>query len=171
MKYFAYGSNMLISRLQERVSSAVFAERVVLKGYDIVFDKVGSFCGTGKCGIVPSDDKNACVYGVVFDMDEAELPDLDYYEGLGNGYEREVITVHSLSDSEKPIQAVSYIPTVRDPTVKPFDWYNALVIAGLKQHDFPLEYISGLEQVETTEDSDKERAEKHWKLMREFSSD
>ena len=166
MKYFAYGSNMLTHRLKQRVSSADFSEVVYLPKYQLVFDKVGSFCGTGKCGIVPSEDNSDLVYGVVFDMDEKQLPDLDYVEGLGNGYERMEVTLFSMRD-DKSISAITYYPTSRDPEVVPYDWYKAIVLKGAREHQLPEAYQDFINSFGTMPDPDEDRAAQHWKIVNE----
>ena len=72
--YFAYGSNMSLRRLQARVSSAQSLGLGTLHNHAHAFHKIGTD-GSGKCDIVSAE--NATVYGVLFDMPEAELATLD----------------------------------------------------------------------------------------------
>ena len=80
--YFAYGSNMLIERLQARVPSAKPATHAKIEGWRLQFDKVSSD-ESGKCHIVPSPGD--VVYGVLFYIDAADRGKLDQAEGLHRG--------------------------------------------------------------------------------------
>ena len=164
MKYFAYGSNMLTRRLQERVPSAQFSNRALLSGHVLVFDKLAPKSNSGKCGIVRSEREIEGVCGVIFDIDEAELPLLDKAEGLGNGYTRSTVRTYAY-DQDEYIEAATYFPTSRQPGIKPFCWYKALVVAGLEEHKFTEEYIARIRDIETMQDPNQERATRHWKMI------
>ena len=136
LSYFAYGSNMLSRRLQNRVPSASNPRPVYLNGYRIIFHKKGSYDASGKCGIIKTGSGSDQVYGAVFDMHENERDTLDVAEGLGNGYELENVRVNTVSDQVN-IMAFTYVPTIMDESLKPFHWYKDLVIAGAYEQNLP----------------------------------
>jgi gamma-glutamylcyclotransferase len=157
MLYFAYGSNMLTQRLQKRVSSAKPKSTAVLFAYELKWHKRSSD-GSGKCDI--AENKGSMVHGIIFEMDSTQLPVLDKAEGLGKGYHHQQVTV-TLPD-EAILEALAYAadPSHIDPTLKPYDWYYRLVVAGAIQHALPAQYIAGIHGTEFLEDPDKNRSER-----------
>jgi len=41
-----------------------------------------------------------------------------------------------------------------DDSLRPYDWYKALVLAGAREHKLPEEYIQQIENVHVVQDSD-----------------
>lgn len=150
---FAYGSNMLTGRLRERCPSALPLGMAALVGFDLIWHKK-SKDGSGKCGIVKSGEPGASIFGVLYRIASHEKSDLDRVEGLGNGYVETEITVHHGSDL---VTAKAYIATDTDPTLKPYTWYRALVIAGAKEHGLPADYVARLEAAPADQDPDQKR--------------
>ncbi len=71
MKYFAYGSNMSIARLKERVPGARSLGCHTLKEHDLRFHKL-SKDGSGKCDAFFTGKAEDNIYGVLFEIDPAE---------------------------------------------------------------------------------------------------
>lgn len=63
---FSYGSNMLTTRIVERVLSACVLAVAVLNGHQLRWHKA-SKDGAGKCDVVAADD-GASVYGVLYEL-------------------------------------------------------------------------------------------------------
>jgi hypothetical protein len=100
IRYFAYGSNMLSQWLTTRCKSALVHGIASVAGYTLAFSKK-SIDGSGKAMLVPSADPASKVYGVVFDIPESEMGELDRSEGRGKGYERsQDFAVTALADGE-----------------------------------------------------------------------
>lgn len=142
--YFAYGSNMLTSRLRERCPSGRVLGPAMLPGYALHWHK-RSKDGSGKCDISKSADVESVVRGVLYEIPGHEKLGLDRAEGLGYGYEQVEIEV---SRNGQPVMALAYVATDVDPTLKPFDWYHAHVVDGAIEHGLPPEYIAGLRSVQ-----------------------
>lgn len=142
--YFAYGSNMLTSRLRERCPSGRPLGAAVLRRHALHWHK-RSKDGSGKCDISKSGDPESVVHGVLYEISEHEKRGLDRAEGLGYGYEQVVVEV--VRDGQ-PFMAAAYAATDVDPTLKPFDWYHAYVLNGAIEHGLASEYIAGLRAVE-----------------------
>ncbi|MGE3831850.1 MAG: gamma-glutamylcyclotransferase family protein [Parvibaculaceae bacterium] len=143
VSYFAYGSNMLTERLQARCKSAKARCLGLADGHKLAFNKK-SQDGSGKATIPP--DEASRVYGIVFDINETELPALDKAEGAGIGYDRiDDFQVHIVGRRE-PLSVVTYIANVAsiDPDLKPYDWYLKLIVAGARQHKLPPQYIEAI---------------------------
>ena len=152
MKYFAYGSNMLESRLRARVPGCRFFAVGRLPGYALRFHKVGRD-GSAKCSVVKAEGADDCVIGVIYDIDPMEKIRLDLAESLGQGYNEEAVV---LETDNGPVTAYCYVadPAYIDDSLKPFDWYLAYVVGGAREHQFPADYIRDLEGVEAIDTSD-----------------
>lgn len=144
--YFAYGSNMLVERLQARCASARVNGPAVLYGYRMAFCKRGRD-GSGKASIIPSEPREQ-VRGVLFDINRKELPVLDQHEDVPHGYERLVDLPVDHCESGERYYAISYqaLPQAMDHSLQPFDWYLELVLAGARQHGLTGDYLARLQQ-------------------------
>lgn len=136
IRYFAYGSNMLTERLQARCASAKVRHVACARGWTLSFSK-RSQDGSGKAMISPCAGRQA--FGVVFDLDKRELPELDQLEGLGKGYDRKDDFLVHVAGSGEPLNVVTYVasPSHIDTDLEPFDWYLSLVVVGARQHKLP----------------------------------
>lgn len=163
MLYFAYGSNMLTERLQDRVSSAEPVAIARLPGYDLRFHK-RSQDGSGKCNVVQVADETAGVYGVLFQFATDDLSALDEAEHRGYGYERS--RVQPQADRET-VEAFAYVaqPAYVDDALHPYGWYQALVMAGAAQHDLPYNYQARLKAVRSYPDPKEARRTSHKTLL------
>ena len=159
---FAYGSNMLSSRIKERCPSACALGIAELHGYELKWHK-RSKDESGKCDVVQAKDANQIVYGVLYEISEGEKSDLDKAEGLGNGYEAKQVQVVFIGTA----RTVSvYVATKMDSSLKPYTWYKAFVVAGAKEHKLPSKYIEHLEAAEATQDPDRKRHERNTQLLK-----
>ena len=131
--YFAYGSNLLTTRLAARCPSARVVATAVTDGWTVNFTKPGAD-GSGKAGLVEQLD--ARHPGVVYEIAVHELPVLDRVEGVGHGYTRtDAFPVRLVASGER-LDASTYMPIRHDASLKPFDWYLALCVAGAREHGF-----------------------------------
>jgi hypothetical protein len=145
--YFAYGSNLLRERLAARCLSAKRHDIAVLADHRLTFDKI-STDGSGKCGFKPAAGET--LPGVVWEIDISERPALDRAERVGYGYDADEIAV---ADTRGQTQrALTYRATRCDPSLAPYDWYRALVLAGAMQQGLPQPYIEHLRAVAVKED-------------------
>ncbi len=138
-QYFAYGSNMLTERLVRRCPSAVAVGPATAKGYRLRFAKTGRD-GSGKATLVA--DRDQTVHGVLFAIANNDLDALHRAEGAGIGYDfQQSFRVTGLDGGG--IVAGTYIGAVAayDDSLKPFNWYRALVLAGATQHRLPPYYL------------------------------
>lgn len=155
MHYFAYGSNMSLSRLRERVPSAEPIGCFTLNEHDLRFHKSGKD-GSGKCDAYFTSETGDVIYGVLFEIDSSDKPALDKAEGLGYGYDEKEVTVSANDGSS--IKATTYVATNIDVSLKPYSWYVNHVLVGAREASLPSDYIEAkIASVETVEDSDKER--------------
>ena len=161
LNYFAYGSNMLTARLRERVASARPLGVARLRGHVLVWNKRGRD-GSGKCSVIASGRDEDLVWGVLFELEDREKSALDRVEGLGCGYDEGTVEVMC---NGVTVQALTYLATDTDDSLRPYDWYKELVVAGAREHRLTHEYIALLESAESIPDSDRERARSNQHLL------
>ena len=158
-KYFAYGSNMLTERLTDRCPTVEAIGIAVAVGYRLEFSKLSRLDKSGKATLDKVTQPRRRTYGVVFKIRNCCLPALDKAEGKGKGYNRcDKFSVTLLPDG-KQTQVITYIASacaVND-SLKPYDWYLALVIQGAIQHKLPKAYIASLREFAFKTDREQNR--------------
>ena len=129
---------MSIARLRARAPRSVPLGCHRLDAHDLRFHKAGAD-GSGKCDAFFTDSVEHVVYGVLFDLDARDKPALDRAEGLGHGYDEKRVTV--LSAGGAPVEALTYVATRIDRTLKPFSWYLGHVLIGSREAALPADYV------------------------------
>ncbi len=169
LKYFAYGSNKSLARLQQRVPSAEFLGLYSLKSHQLTFHNEG-VDGSGKCDAFETSNENDIVYGALFNMHIKDKPTLDKAEDLGTRYNIKTVTVYredeSLEHLPQKEEAFMYYGLCLEPSLKPFSWYLNHVVTGAKEINSPSDYLALLEAIETTEDPNTERHHKEFAIHR-----
>lgn len=165
--YFAYGSNMLSARLKDRkrCPSAAPLGMASLSGHRLMWHKPSTKDLSGKCDVVPASEDEVA-HGVLYRISESERAALDREEGAGPKGGYKAVTLSVVHDGKK-VDAASYQATVSDPSLKPWSWYRALVVAGANEHDLPSEYIDALAGVEAPLDADTARHEANMAIIPE----
>lgn len=79
--YFAYGSNLSLKRLENRVGNVDVYGNHRLYGYKLTFDACSQF-GDAYANIQKSDNPSDFVEGVLYEMTPVQFSILDKYEGL-----------------------------------------------------------------------------------------
>lgn len=142
--YFAYGSNMESATLRGRRGIQYHcALPGRAHGWRLVLDKPGLFpTGSSFANIIP--DVASFVWGVLYQINEAELGHIDLTEGvlIGN-YCRIEIPVHT-SRSDPALNAFTLTSERRDPTLQPSTRYMGLLISGAEEHGLPADYVAFL---------------------------
>jgi hypothetical protein len=154
MKYFAYGSNMSILRLQARVPSAKKITVVTLKNHQLRFNMSG-IDGSGKCDCFMTNNSNDFVIGVLFEIDIEEKHILDNAESLGTGYFDKTVSVED--GNGNVFDALIYCALKIDDTLKPFSWYLYHVISGAKKAKISADYIAAIEAINCIADPNQAR--------------
>lgn len=143
VKVFAYGSNMCTQRMRGRISSVEPLGRAKLLTKRLVCNK-RSNDGSAKANL---EDAADTVWGVLYEMDSAELVKLDDCE---KGYERMCLDV--LTDNESLVKAYVYISSKLTNDPRPYGWYKKLMIKGAREHQLPAFYVTRLEQIDSKPD-------------------
>ncbi len=133
--YFAYGSNMSSRQMSERLAcdQLTIIGRARLQGYQLVFDKI-SRDGTGKANLTKDDSGE--VWGVVYQLTDEQMSDLDDFEA---GYSREKVEV--ILDDGQRLEVDTYISSRRNPSLRPHIDYVQTIVSGAQENELPEEYI------------------------------
>lgn len=162
--YFAYGSNLLAVRLRGagRAPRATPVAAGRLCGFRLAFHKRGRD-GSGKCDVTVTDEASDVVWGALWEVSSEELATLDAAEGTG--YRREPVRVDAVGGGT--IRAQTYLarPDWVDPSLRPFDWYLGLVLAGARERGLPEEWLRRLEGVTARSDADGRRRARFMALL------
>lgn len=152
MLYIAYGSNMDWSQMRERCPSTRFVAAAKLKDHRLDFIRESTARDCGVADAVP--ERGHEVWGVVYEIDERDLGQLDRSEGFApgrkrNAYVREARHVYADGDEENPIAAFVYFAVRQARPPLPGAEYKQLIVEGAKFWHLPEEYVQKLEKIET----------------------
>jgi len=156
--YFAYGSNLDPDQMRDRCPGHGVVGLAVLHDHRLGFPLYSTQWGSGVAGLVRAHGER--VWGVLYEVSEADLASLDEHEGWRgpqnqhNLYEREVVTVELIrpDDGSVPrrVRATTYYPRVANPS-PPSRQYLDLVLRGARHHRLPEEYLDRLGAIEVIE--------------------
>ncbi len=147
MLYFAYGANMDPEVLTERGVMATPVCTGKVRQVRLVFHKPGED-GTGKADL--QDHRGSTVEGVIYEVPEASLVNLDVYEGVEKGhYRRQRIKVQT---SRGELDCVVYRAAKFKTGLKPSRAYLDALLRGAAHHRLSQEYQSFLRSHLTTGD-------------------
>lgn len=155
MKYFAYGSNMSLLRLRQRVPSARRINTCILKKHSLRFHKVGKD-GSGKCDAYETGKLADCVFGALFEINESEKLDLDKIEGLGIGYAEKCVEVEATS-GDGYYKAMTYYAIQTESWLQPYSWYLNHVVVGAKEINVPAYYLNVILSTLSIKDKNSKR--------------
>src|SRR5690242_1626151 len=114
-RYFAYGSNMSASVMSAACPGHRFLGRARLPGHRLAFTRRSVRTGTGVADIVA--DGPSAVWGVLYEISDADLESLDRKEGAGWAYGRQLVRV--LADDDSSHEAIAYVVIAKSPVEIP----------------------------------------------------
>ncbi len=139
MIYFAYGSNMLHNRISSRVPSAKFIGIAKLINKQLVCNKKSND-GSGKANLI--DKEGNVTWGVLFDIEEKEIRQLDKFE---KDYKR--ISIKVYKEDETVVLAQTYLSDKLTDDPRPYENYKSFIVEGACEHRLPEAYINFLKQL------------------------
>ncbi|MDX2135348.1 MAG: gamma-glutamylcyclotransferase family protein [Saprospiraceae bacterium] len=162
---FCYGSNLPKRRLSNRIGQVMHLGNALLHGYSLGFNKK-SKDGSGKANINFVDKSEDFVWGIVIQITEVQKEKLDRFEGKGKGYSEQEVEV--ILQNGTKIEALTYVADTDwlDSSLKPFDWYKALIIFGLMENQVPINYLMKIKNFECTPDTNIERSDENWSIIK-----
>jgi gamma-glutamylcyclotransferase (GGCT)/AIG2-like uncharacterized protein YtfP len=127
IKYFAYGSNMDMSRLSTRGVNPITRNKGTLKNWKLKFNKKASAGDWSFANIEPSEGDT--VEGLVFTIKESDLKLLDKFEGAPRHYRREILIVETYTEEIKCITYVAQPEHIMEGLL-PLEEYMDFLIKG-----------------------------------------
>lgn len=154
MLYFAYGSNMDWGQMKERCPAARFVGAAVLRDYRLAFTRRSVNRGCGVSDAVPDEGK--AVWGVVYEIPDADMGRLDVAEGYRpgrttNSYWRKECHVFINGDDKQPMAVLSYFGDPQENPPPPNSKYRNLLLLGARRWQLPDAYIKQLEMIEVAD--------------------
>lgn len=144
--YFAFGSNMSSEVFaSSRGMSPLSKEVAKLEGFELVFDQKGVAIVEPAFASI-KESKESDVWGVLYQLTEADFTRLHYTEG--DHYEARRIDV--IGSNSGRIGCYTYIGIHSTPGLDPSRRYASKLISGAKENDLPSDYIRQLESINTT---------------------
>jgi gamma-glutamylcyclotransferase (GGCT)/AIG2-like uncharacterized protein YtfP len=160
MLYFAYGSNLDPDQMRQRCPGHRVAGLAALQDHRLGFPLYSGDWGGGVAGL--SHAHGGKVWGMVYELTEADLAALDAYEGwkgVGNQhnvYDRETVTVDLVrpDDGSVPrrVRAYTYFPRTFNPS-PPSRRYLETVLRGARHHRLPEDYVERLRATAAVEEN------------------
>lgn len=139
MLYFAYGANMDEETLAERGVEFKPVCSGKVRHMRLVFSKPAED-GTGRADL--QNARGNVVEGVVYDVAESSLANLDVYQGVDRGhYRRQTVTVQTFKGE---LECVAYRAAKFRTGLKPSVAYLQSLIRGAEKHRLSPDYITFL---------------------------
>jgi gamma-glutamylcyclotransferase (GGCT)/AIG2-like uncharacterized protein YtfP len=133
-------------QIRERCPSARFLGIAVLLDHQLAFSRYSS-SSTRKCGVADAvENEGSNVWGVVYDIDEKDIGNLDKKEGFqpgrkANSYQREQRHVYLDGHRNKPLTVEIYFAIPQPGVHLPNQKYKDLILSGANYWHLPEEYI------------------------------
>lgn len=119
-----------------------------LNDYRLAFTRLSKKYGAGVADILPT--KNLIVYGVLYEIDENEVANLDRKEDFGKSYKR--IYVNVVLEDRNIYKAITYtIISKALIEIQPSTEYLDTILQGAKDHNLKESYVSFLKSLKTDE--------------------
>jgi len=151
---FAYASNMDWDQMKRRSPSARFVGVAVLRDHRLAFTRRSEQRKCGVADAVPADGKS--LWGVVYQIDEREVGQLDASEGCRPGqaepsYRRDERHVFLDDNDERPLAVHVYFAEQQNGPPPPSAAYKQLILSGARHWHLPDGYVRELETIEVSE--------------------
>jgi len=133
--YFAYGTNLDFERLKKRCPSVQKIAKAFLVDYQFIFNT------RGVATVVPKKDSK--VYGILFEIEDSEIKNLDKYEGVPKLYAKQDKKV--LLENGKTTDALLYIAIESKPG-KSRERHLKIILESMIKEGFPSKYLESIKK-------------------------
>jgi len=131
------------AQMAERCPNARFVGLGRLPGYQLVFNRMGRRYEGAVASIESSSAPNAAVHGVIWEIDKAELNELDQIEGP-SAYQRH--TLQAELDGHEWLECEVYIGISQGENFAPDSRYLEILIEAAQDVGLPFHYVQSLER-------------------------
>ena len=139
-RYFAYGSNMDPRTMHKTAPDAEVIGPGRLEGFRLEFNVYSDRWEGGAANLEP--DENAHLWGVVWEIEPADLTNLDTFIGHPTYYRREDVIVQVW---DEPLECVTYRVAHQRGYVRPTNSYMARVRGAIRMQGLPPEALDIME--------------------------
>jgi gamma-glutamylcyclotransferase (GGCT)/AIG2-like uncharacterized protein YtfP len=139
--YFAYGSNMATEVMASMCSDIFVLGPARLAGYRLAFSRRSIRTGTGVANVVR--DPGSSVWGVVYEVSDRCLENLDRKEGYPWAYDRRCVDV-TLESGERRRALTYVVDQPQTDEVEPSRDYANAIVAAASEQGLPLAYVESL---------------------------
>jgi len=160
MLYFAFGSNLEPVQMRERAPGHHVVGLAELRDHRLTFPRYSQRWGGGGASIQPHH--GGSVWGVLFDVNDDDLANLDRMEGYRgpgdqhNEYDRVDVFVEltRADDGSVPrrVRATTFVARSENPQ-PPSRRYLEQILAGAVHHRLPEDYIALLRKTPVVEEA------------------
>jgi gamma-glutamylcyclotransferase (GGCT)/AIG2-like uncharacterized protein YtfP len=141
MRYFAYGSNMDPRTIRRAVPDAEVVGPGRLEGFRLEFNVYSDRWEGGAANLEPDEDGH--VWGVVWEVPEGGVEELDTFVGHPTFYRREDVAVRI--GTAGPIECVTYRVAHQKGYVRPAPKYLARLRGAVRIQGLPPEALDIIE--------------------------
>ncbi len=142
MLYFAYGANMDAEHLLKRVPGATPVGPGRLDGFRLAFDVYSTEWGGGAANL--QLDEEGRVWGMLWDVPDAQVGGLDAFQGHPTFFRREEVAVEG---SEEVVVALTYrVAHQEGAYVRPTDEYLQRLRSAIRVHGLPPEALDAVDR-------------------------
>lgn len=146
-RYFAYCTLLDRDEMRRFCPDARATETGTIEGWRVTFAAHGLGGSGGGCHLVA--DPGHVVHGLLYEMDDATLAQLDAISGVGQGMYRS-IDVTVATGTGEAVGAITYvIPSPKGP-FQPSAAYVRPILTGARATGLPADYIAELEDLVAT---------------------
>ena len=142
MYYFAYGSNMSTRIMRDWAAGFEVIGAARLHDYRLAFTRPSERWGGAAADVVVATGQ--VVWGVLYDIDQNTLEQLNKKEGLGVAYRHLDCKVACVDDQAYAALTYSIISKA-DSELFPSLAYKTVILEGAVEHHLPAAYIAWLE--------------------------
>jgi gamma-glutamylcyclotransferase len=151
---------MFTAKIQVPAPSATFVTTGRATGYSFRFNKESND-GSGKGNLVTTGSPTDVVWGVVFEIADAERGRLDDSERGYDPITIEIVTANGL------LSVLTYVakPNRVNNALSPYTWYRDFAVRGAEDRGLPPAYIAQIAAVPAVADPDAAREARQRALL------
>ena len=138
--YFAYGSNLNMGQMMNRVREWTVSKRAVLKGYKLKFNAHSPRWGGLTANVARTDNPDDKVYGALYRILREKVDVLSTYEGTKP-------TDTPVEADGVNLQAKTYLFKRSRVSGNPPEAYLNVMLTGLRQHGYPEAVIKEVKKI------------------------
>ena len=146
IQYFAYGSNLSQQQITERCPDSTLIGPGKMRGFKLVFTHYSPRWQGGVADI--SKDPNHDVWGLLYELSQTDLDQLDRYEGHPTVYNRMQTAVQSVQGTTIRNAWVYYV-VHKEQFIPPTQKYFNIILEAARTHKFPEAYIAYLKSIQS----------------------